>query len=57
VDVSRHKEVRGFDIGGHHYWYRYRHPWMSSDILFLLRTNLPPGFSHSMMLYAIVLLP
>ena len=40
VDVSRHKEVRGFDIGGHHYW--YRHPWMSSDILFLLRTNLPP---------------
>lgn len=40
VDVSRHKEVRGFDIGGHHYW--YRHPWMSSDILFLLRTSLPP---------------
>lgn len=40
VDVSRHKEVRGFDIGGHHYW--YRHPWMSSDILFLLRTDLPP---------------
>jgi esterase/lipase superfamily enzyme len=40
VDVSRHKEMRGFDIGGHHYW--YRHPWMSSDILFLLRTNLPP---------------
>lgn len=40
VDVSRHKEIRGFDIGGHHYW--YRHPWMSSDILFLLRSNLPP---------------
>lgn len=40
VDVSRHKEIRGFDIGGHHYW--YRHPWMSSDILFLLRTSLPP---------------
>jgi esterase/lipase superfamily enzyme len=40
VDVSRHKETRGFDIGGHHYW--YRHPWMSSDILFLLRSSLPP---------------
>lgn len=40
VDVSRHKEIRGFDIGGHHYW--YRHPWMSSDILFLLRSDLPP---------------
>ena len=41
VDVSRHKEVRGFDIEGHHYW--YRHPWMSSDMLLLLRTNLPPA--------------
>jgi esterase/lipase superfamily enzyme len=40
VDVSRHKEARGFDIDGHHYW--YRHPWMSSDILFLLRSSLPP---------------
>lgn len=25
---------------GHHYW--YRHPWMSSDIVFLMRTDLPP---------------
>lgn len=40
IDVSLGKEVRGFDITGHHYW--YRHPWMSSDIVFLLRTNLPP---------------
>lgn len=41
VDVSYGKEVRGFDITGHHYW--YRHPWMSSDIIFLMRTNLPPS--------------
>ena len=40
IDVSRGKEIRGFDITGHHYW--YRHPWMSSDIIFLMRTNLPP---------------
>lgn len=41
IDVSSHKEIRGFDIIGHHYW--YRHPWMSSDIVFLMRTNLPPS--------------
>ncbi len=41
IDVSHGKEYRGFDIDGHHYW--YRHPWMSSDIIFLMRTNLPPG--------------
>ncbi|MFW2366083.1 MAG: alpha/beta hydrolase [Desulforhopalus sp.] len=41
IDVSLGKEVRGFDITGHHYW--YRHPWMSSDIIFLMRTNLPPA--------------
>jgi esterase/lipase superfamily enzyme len=40
IDVSYGKEVRGFDISGHHYW--YRHPWMSSDIIFLMRTDLPP---------------
>ena len=40
IDVSKGKEIRGFDITGHHYW--YRHPWMSSDIIFLMRTNLPP---------------
>lgn len=40
IDVSYGKDVRGFDIIGHHYW--YRHPWMSSDIIFLMRTDLPP---------------
>ena len=40
IDVSFGQEVRGFDITGHHYW--YRHPWMSSDIIFLMRTGLPP---------------
>jgi esterase/lipase superfamily enzyme len=40
IDVSLGQKVRGFDITGHHYW--YRHPWMSSDIIFLMRTNLPP---------------
>ena len=40
IDVSRHKDIRGFDIEGHHYW--YRHPWMSSDILFLLLTHQSP---------------
>jgi esterase/lipase superfamily enzyme len=41
IDVSLGQEKRGFDIIGHHYW--YRHPWMSSDIIFSLRTDLPPG--------------
>jgi esterase/lipase superfamily enzyme len=41
IDVSAGKEERGFDIVGHHYW--YRHPWMSSDIIFLMRTDLPPS--------------
>lgn len=39
IDLSHGKEKRGFDITGHHYW--YRHPWASSDIIFLLRTDLP----------------
>ena len=40
VDLSLRQEGRGFDIIGHHYW--YRHPWASSDIILLLRTNAPP---------------
>ncbi len=39
IDLSHGKDKRGFDITGHHYW--YRHPWASSDIVFLLRTDLP----------------
>ena len=39
IDISMGKEVRKFDIVGHHYW--YRHPWISSDIMFLMRTDLP----------------
>jgi len=41
IDVSLNHEIRGFDIDGHHYW--YRHPWMSSDIIFVMRTDLPPA--------------
>jgi esterase/lipase superfamily enzyme len=41
IDVSIGQKIRGFDIVGHHYW--YRHPWMSSDIIFLMRTDLPPS--------------
>lgn len=40
VDLSLGHETRGFDIEGHHYW--YRHPWASSDVIFLLRTGLHP---------------
>jgi esterase/lipase superfamily enzyme len=39
VDVSFAKEQREFDIVGHRYW--YQHPWVSTDVLFLLRTGLP----------------
>ncbi len=39
IDFSFGQEARGFDITGHHYW--HRHPWASSDIVFLLRTDLP----------------
>lgn len=48
IDLSHGQEERGFDITGHHYW--YRHPWASSDIIFLLRTDLAAsrrGLSHS----------
>ena len=41
IDVSLGQETRGFDIVGHHYW--YRHPWMSSDVIFVMRTDLPPA--------------
>lgn len=41
IDVSMGQNMRGFDIVGHHYW--YRHPWISSDIIFTMRTNLPPS--------------
>lgn len=40
LNASLGKDSRGFDIVGHHYW--YRHPWMSSEVVFLLRTGLPP---------------
>jgi esterase/lipase superfamily enzyme len=40
LDVSGNSGARGFDIVGHHYW--YRHPWVSSDVILLMRTNLPP---------------
>lgn len=40
IDLSLNQAGRGFNIIGHHYW--YRHPWASSDIVLLLRTNLPP---------------
>jgi esterase/lipase superfamily enzyme len=38
VDVSAYQLDRGFDITGHHYW--YRHPWVSSDLLTLLCMGL-----------------
>lgn len=40
IDVSHGHESRGFDITGHHYW--YRHPWNASDIILLMRTDLGP---------------
>ena len=41
VDVSLGQQTRGFDITGHQYW--HRHPWMSSDIILAMRTNLRPA--------------
>jgi esterase/lipase superfamily enzyme len=38
VDVSAGKEERGFDIGGHHYW--YRHPWISTEMILNIRGSL-----------------
>ena len=49
VDLSHAKDMRGFDITGHHYW--LRHPWASSDVLLLLRSDFPAvqrGLSYSM---------
>ncbi len=39
VDVSHGHEDRGFDIKGHHYW--YRQPWVMSDVIMALRTGAP----------------
>jgi esterase/lipase superfamily enzyme len=39
LDVSMGKADRGFDIGGHRYW--FRHPWVASDLILAVRTRLP----------------
>lgn len=41
IDVSLGSAARGFDIDGHHYW--YRHPWVSADMLMLLLTDRDAG--------------
>lgn len=41
VDVSAGQRERGFDIGGHHYW--YRHPWISTDMILNVRGALAPA--------------
>ncbi|PAV49826.1 hypothetical protein CK486_03405 [Pseudomonas sp. HAR-UPW-AIA-41] len=41
LDVSSRHQVSGVTIAGHHYW--YRHPWVSSDVILLMRTNLAPA--------------
>ncbi|WP_076428602.1 alpha/beta hydrolase [Aquipseudomonas alcaligenes] len=41
LDVSSQHKTAGGIIAGHHYW--YRHPWVSSDVILLMRTNLPPA--------------
>jgi esterase/lipase superfamily enzyme len=40
VDTSFGKDLRGFDISGHRYW--YQHPWISSDLMLALRTGATP---------------
>jgi esterase/lipase superfamily enzyme len=40
VDSSFGKNLRGFDISGHRYW--YQHPWISSDLMLALRTGATP---------------
>jgi hypothetical protein len=40
VDCSFGKDLRGFDISGHRYW--YQHPWISSDLMLALRTGAKP---------------
>jgi len=39
VDTSYGKDRRGFDIGGHRYW--FQHPWVNSDLILALRTDQP----------------
>ena len=39
VDTSYGKEVRGFDIRGHRYW--FQNPWVNSDLILALRTDQP----------------
>jgi esterase/lipase superfamily enzyme len=39
IDTSYGKEVRGFDITGHRYW--FQHPWVNSDLLLAIRTDAP----------------
>jgi esterase/lipase superfamily enzyme len=41
LNVSAFKDERGFDITGHHYW--FEHPWVSSDVLITIRTDLAPA--------------
>ncbi|MDZ7888718.1 MAG: alpha/beta hydrolase [Pseudomonas sp.] len=41
LDVSSQHKAAGGVIAGHHYW--YRHPWVSSDVILLMRTNLQPA--------------
>lgn len=40
LDVSTSRIEPTVNIAGHHYW--YRHPWVSSDVILLMRTNLLP---------------
>ncbi len=39
LDVSQGKDVRGFDIAGHRYW--FSHDWISSDLVLAVRPRLP----------------
>jgi len=41
VNVSGLADERGFDIGGHDYW--FTNPWVSSDLMVIMRTGLPAG--------------
>jgi len=41
VDTSYGKDLRGFDITGHRYW--FQHPWVNSDLLLALRTDADPS--------------
>lgn len=41
IDTSYGKDLRGFDITGHRYW--FQHPWVNSDLLLALRTSAAPA--------------